>query len=659
MKHILIVEPISKRIEVNEDSTVYNALIAMNHPIGALCGGKGTCGKCKILSIDNGNNLSPLTDVEKKLLSKDELAKGTRLACQCKIKGDSRIVLLEGLISQGNKILVESDLKSLKRVYTPKLQPNVKKIHLTIPLPDLEHPLNDISRLSDALRSSYPKLKFSLDSITNNIYTLSEVIPSSLRSQKGNVTIFYWEEEGSAKILDINPGHQQELYGIAIDLGTTTIVGYLINLLSGDVVSISSMLNPQVSIGEDLITRISYIKQNNAKLKAQELIISAFNQILVKTCDKANIAPSFVKEVVVVGNTGMHHMLYGLETEQLARSPFIPVFKAPIYVDAARLGIQASSRARIYTPPVVAGFVGTDTIGCIVSSRIDTYDKFSLLIDIGTNGELVMGNKHGLTTGSCAAGSALEGAHIEFGMRAAEGAIESLKIDPDTFEPSIRTIGNGKPIGYCGSGLIDLMAEMVKSKIIKRNGNFNSKFLPDSVLDSSNGSLKYVIYNSDRDGAEFDDPRKNFMITVSQQDIRQFQLAKGAFLSGAYLLQNQFPDPPTLEQVLLAGAFGNYIDKENARIIGLFPEISPESIYQIGNAAGLGAQMCLKDTEMRDFANDIAYKVKYFEIASAKNFQKEYAFSMYFPHYKLDRFPSLEDIYHENNKKKKKKDKNK
>ncbi len=647
LKHTLIVEPISKRIEVNDNTTVYDALIALSHPIGALCGGKGTCGKCKILSIDNGENLSPINTVEKKLLTKEDRDKGMRLACQCKIQGDSRIVLLEGLISKGNKILVDSDLEALKGNNVVNLHPYIHNLHLTVPLPNLENPMNDITRLEDALISAFPKLKFSFKSINNELYTLSKSIPFKLRSQKGKVTVYYWINGDIVNILDIEAGHKHELYGLAIDLGTTTIVGYLINLISGDIISISSMLNPQVSIGEDLVTRITYIKHNNAGLKAQGLIISAFNQILTDTCNKANIKPSQVRELSVVGNTGMHHMLYGLETEQLAKTPFVPVFKAPIYVKATSLGIQASPQAQIYSPPVIAGFVGTDTIGCIVSSRIDTYDKFSLLIDIGTNGELVIGNKNGLMSGSCAAGSALEGAHIGFGMRAAEGAIEALKIDPETFNPSIRTIGNTKPIGYCGSGLIDLIAEMIKSKIIKRNGNFNTEYLPKSMLDSSSGSLKYIIYDSEKHGAEYEDSRKKYQITVSQQDIRQLQLAKGAFLSGAYLMQNQFSVSTKLDQVLLAGAFGNYIDKENARIIGLFPEISSENIYQIGNAAGLGAQMCLKDTKMRTLANNIAHKVKYFEIASAKDFQKEYAFSMYFPHYKIDRFPSLEDIYHE------------
>ncbi len=345
----------------------------------------------------------------------------------------------------------------------------------------------------------------------------------------------------------------------------------------------------------------------------------------------------------MVGNTGMHHMLYGIPTEQLARTPFVPVFKHPIYVNAESIGIQASRYARIYSPPVIAGFVGTDTIGCIVSSRIDTYDKYSLLIDIGTNGELVMGNKNRLICGSCAAGSALEGAHIAYGMRASKGAIEKIIIDPEKYTASISTIGNSKPIGYCGSGLIDLIAGLVKCKMIKRNGNFNLKNIPREVLKTNSNSPQYIIYDSEKNGKEFNDDRKGFKITISQKDIRQLQMAKGAFLSGAYLLQKNNPSTSELEQVLLAGAFGNYIDKENAQIIGLFPEIS--NIYQIGNAAGSGAQLCLKDKEIRKFANEIAHKVNYFEIASAKDFQKEYALAMYFPHYDLNRFPSLKEIY--------------
>ncbi|MBN2156312.1 MAG: DUF4445 domain-containing protein [Candidatus Lokiarchaeota archaeon] len=646
MKHILIVEPISKRIEVKSGASIYDALIALNYPIGALCGGKGTCGKCKILCVKNQENLSPLNVIEKNLLTPEEQKNNIRLACQSFIFGDTRISLLEGLISHGNKILIDSDLLAVRGNIQEKFDPFIKLMHLKIPLPTLHNNGDDLYRMTSIIRKSFPErvLHLSPIMIDNDLYTITRSMSTKIRSKEGKITLYYWLKDETLEILDVEEGYNKKLYGIAIDLGTTTIVGYLINLLSGDIVSISSMLNPQVSIGEDLITRISYICQNEAKHTAQTLLISALNQILTDTCEKAKVSKLDVKELVVVGNTGMHHMLYGLNSEQLARTPFVPVFKAPIYINSAQLGIQASPQGRLYSPPVVAGFVGTDTIGCIVSSRIDTYEKFSLLIDIGTNGELVMGNRKGLITGSCAAGSALEGAHISLGMRAAEGAIESLTIDPKSFHCTINTIGNLKPIGMCGSGLIDLIAEMIKCKIITRNGNFNVHNLPERVLYSSNGDLNYIIYDSEKDGIYFEDDRKKFTIGISQKDIRQLQLAKGAFLSGAYLLNKQYPSE-NLEQILLAGAFGSYIDKENARIIGLFPEITPTKIYQIGNAAGLGAQICLKDQNMRKFANEIANKVEYFEIASSKDFQKEFALSMYFPHYELHRFPSLRTIY--------------
>jgi len=647
VKHILIVEPISKRIEIRDRSTVYDALVALNHPIGALCGGKGTCGKCKILSVDTKQVFSLINATERKFLSTQDQTQGIRLACQCKVQGNARILLLEGLLSRGNKILVDSDLNSVKGETKEDFDPVIKLIHLIVPMPNLDHPLDDVSRLEMTIKEVLPQFRVSLKAMGNDLYALTKILPNHLRSHRGEISLSYWIENAALKIQEIEAGHHKNVYGLAIDLGTTTIVGYLINLSSSDIVAISSMLNPQVTIGEDLITRITYIKHHEAKSKAQELIISAFNQIISDVCTKAQIHANQVKELVVVGNTGMHHMLYGLATEQLAVTPFVPVFKAPIYVDASSLGIQASPYARIYSPPVIAGFVGTDTIGCIVSSRIDTYEKFSLLIDIGTNGELVLGNKEGLICGSCAAGSALEGAHIAYGMRAAEGAIESLKIDPDTYISSVSTIGNIKPIGYCGSGLIDLIAEMIKCKMLKRNGNFNRDYLPDHVLKKHKGNWTYTLYDSEIQGDKFSDLRKNFKITVSQNDIRQFQLAKAAFLSGAYLLKNHSSPSRTIEQVLLAGAFGNYIDKENARIIGLFPEIESGRIFQIGNAAGLGAQLCLKSTRLRELANNIAHRVEYFEIASAKDFQKEYAFSMYFPYYKLSRFPSLEEIYHE------------
>ncbi|KON26970.1 hypothetical protein AC481_06050 [miscellaneous Crenarchaeota group archaeon SMTZ-80] len=323
-------------------------------------------------------------------------------------------------------------------------------------------------------------------------------------------------------------------------------------------------------------------------------------------------------------------------------------------ISAGVLGLNCNPNVNVYSPPVIAGYVGTDTIGCIVSSRIDTFEKYSLLIDIGTNGELVMGNKNGLVTGSCAAGSALEGAQISCGMRASEGAIESVYIEKQSLEPSLRVIGETHPVGVCGSGLIDIVAEMLKSKIITRAGKFNmssEKVKNHRRIIHREDGYYYIIYKSEWDDQylQIEPSIKNLNeISISQKDINQLQLAKGAFLSAANLLLNmEKKNQNELEQVLLAGGFGTYINKENAAFIGLFPEVESKNIFQIGNSAGIGAQLFLKDFEKRNLANEIAYKIKYYEIASSPLFQKEFAFSLYFPHYELDKFPSIKEEYRE------------
>lgn len=276
------------------------------------------------------------------------------------------------------------------------------------------------------------------------------------------------------------------------------------------------------------------------------------------------------------------------------------------------------------------------------------------MIDIGTNGELVLGNKKGLVAGSCAAGSALEGAHISCGMRASEGAIESVKIERETLEPSIDVIGNQKPLGLCGSGLIDIVAEMLKSKIISRAGKFNTKseeIINHRRIMKKEDGYHYIIYSEKWDEKSFQ-TSTNYNdigeITISQKDINQLQLAKGAFLAAAnLLLKLEGKTENDIKQVLLAGGFGTYVNKENAAFIGLFPEVDQENIFQIGNSAGLGAQLFIKNLEQRSLANEIAHKIRYREIASSPMFQSEYTFSLYFPHYNLDKFPKLKLEYNQ------------
>ncbi len=657
----LILEPISKRTNVIEGSNVYESLLALNFPMSALCAGKGTCGKCIIRIVDPNPKISEPSEKETKILGNQKISEGFRLACQTIIFGDVRVFLTDSLLSRGIRILVDAGLESLGIINNDKIQPAIVSKLCKINSADLSNPRNDLSGLFEAIIKSNFDYKinenFPAFYVNDTLYIITQKLPLIMRKEAGIVTVYFRKAsmEEPWYLYDIDAGDKtNDIFGLAIDIGTTTIVGYLIYLKSGEIAAVSAILNPQVAIGEDIISRISYIVKHDAIHKAKELVTNAINYILEDCCNKANISISNVKDISIVGNTGMHHIFFGIYPEFLSISPYVPVFKSPINITSGMLGITCNSNVNVYSPPVIAGYVGTDTIGCIISSKIYTYDKYSLLIDIGTNGELVLGNNKGLVTCSCAAGSALEGAHILHGMRASEGAIESVNINRDTLEPSIGVIGDIMPLGLCGSGLIDATAEMLKSKIITRAGKFN--FKSEKIINSrrivkKEDGYHYILYNKEWDKEQFQmNNNDNIVkeITITQRDINQLQLAKGAFLCAAnLLLKMENKNCDSIKQILLAGAFGTYINKKNAAFIGLFPEIEQNNIFQIGNAAGIGAQLFLKDIEQRNLANMIAHEIKYREIASSPLFQKEYTFSLYFPYYDLERFPIIKQEYDE------------
>ncbi|MBD3353889.1 MAG: DUF4445 domain-containing protein, partial [Candidatus Lokiarchaeota archaeon] len=451
----LILEPISKRVSIIKGNTIYDGLLALNYPIGALCGGQGKCGKCIVRILDEDKLVSEPTSAEKELLGAKKLSKGYRLACQTKIFGRTRVYLSENLLPSKSRILINGDLESLGITQKIKLDPRITKIQLTLDFSDLEDPKPDLTCFEESLKKSTPCGSDSINidiSANNSLYSILKSLPYDIRADNGDLSALFTKKDSKNwELFGILPKCQKlKLFGLAVDIGTTTIVGYLIDLESGEIASVSALLNPQVAIGEDLVSRITYIKKYNARDKAQHLLLDAINQIIEETTKKAKISRDLIVDVVIVGNTGMHHMFFGLPTEYLAKAPFVPVFKAPINISAENLHLILSHNVNVYSPPVIAGYVGTDTIGCAVSSNIHNFEKFSLLIDIGTNGELVIGNKYGLSTGSCAAGSALEGAHIQFGMRAAEGSIENVDIDRETLDPTIKVIGNVRPVGICG-----------------------------------------------------------------------------------------------------------------------------------------------------------------------------------------------------------------
>ncbi|MFX0057734.1 MAG: ASKHA domain-containing protein [Candidatus Heimdallarchaeota archaeon] len=639
---ILDFEPISRRFYYTKHKSLYEMLLDSGIRIRSLCGGAGTCGKCKILVQEGKNYLDPPTESEFKFISKNEIKNGWRLACQTKIniskiqeiqgknKPQFRIFLPDDLLVEDFKILTTGINKGVK------INPNIKKLFIKVDKPSLEKPIPDLERIISVLKALNNELKNTNIAID---YDILKQIQELLNKGNNEITLTIYD---NIRIINCEVGNTTDTnFGIAFDIGTTTIVGYLLNLNNGKIYSVASSLNPQTAFGEDVVSRISYIKDNKDGLqKLNSIVIDKLNNIIDKTASNAKIAPSQINEATIVGNSVMHHIFLGFNPTSIGLSPYVPIVQQGLNFNSRKLNLKISETGNVYTLPLIAGFVGADTMGVILSSEIDKETELTLAIDIGTNGEIILGNKDVLATGSCAAGSALEGAHIKDGMRAASGAIDSIEIDPTDLGISYTTIKNKEPIGICGSGLIDLVAEMLRTKIITRSGNFNKNLIKSNNFYKKENVYEFII-------VEKDETSTGKSISITQNDIREIQMAKAAFYSGAKLILNYLKRISDINnqisQIFLAGAFGNYIKKENAKFIGMIPDLPNEKIFQIGNAAGIGAQICLLDKELRDKAQNLLNNINYVEIALEKDFQTEYAQAMYFPHVNLDYFPSLKE----------------
>jgi uncharacterized 2Fe-2S/4Fe-4S cluster protein (DUF4445 family) len=650
-KCLLILEPISKRLAVVVGSTIYEAIKKLS--LGGICGGKGWCGKCIVQVVKNEAKVSPPTEIELKHISPGDLEKGIRLACQARILDNSRIVLSERFFSNAMQILTSGDKQEVPlRPRFWKLRVHVNKEYTD---PNVQ---SDLDRLRFAIKQEASILNVYNREIVTTYECLKE-IPSILREEEGVVTATLETNIGSTTepilLQNLEAGDtSHELFGVAIDLGTTTIVGYLIDLRTGQIVAIESMLNPQTSIGEDIITRMNYVVDNPDGMKhAQGLVHEAISKLIENLTTTAQTNIDKINEISIAGNTTMHHIFFGLPVAYLGRAPYPPVMKDALSLHNFQLHLKhLDPYTEIYSPPNIGGFVGADVMADLIAARMDKMIPNTLLIDIGTNGELVLGNQmRGLWSASCAAGSALEGAHIHNGMRAASGAIEGIHIDPETWVPTFDIIGDNNPVGICGSGIVDVAAEMLRAKIITRSGNFNKnhpQFSDHPRIRKSDEGYEFVLHSLDTPAIfnSVDSEAADQEIIITQNDVREIQKAKGAFLAGArmLLLQEQ-TTISELDQVLIAGAFGNYIHKENAKFIGLIPDIDLSNVRQIGNAAGIGAQMLLMNTDLRKIADTLSDQVKYVEIANLPEFQSDFANSMIFPHRSLDEFPSIKDEY--------------
>lgn len=505
-----------------------------------------------------------------------------------------------------------------------RLNPSVKKAHVRIAGPTLSDVLPDSERLIQALRRSgdLPDLRIDPD--------LLPILPRLLRECEWDVTAVL---PTPGQVCAIERGDTtSQLYGCAVDIGTSKLVGVLVDLSTGKTLSTLFVENPQLVYGEDIMSRMSYaMKAHENSLQLKSSVLSAINQLLERSCADAGITPSQVYELVIVGNTAMHHFLLGIESRHLALSPYVPAVKAPLDLHAKDVGILAHPHANVHMPPLVAGYVGADAVADVLASGMRESDELSLLLDIGTNTELFVGNRNGIVSCSCASGPAFEGAHIRQGMKAVYGAIERVRIDSTTLNVEYETVGGEKPVGICGSGMLDTVAELLRCRVIDSKGRFQK--INTRRLTEVAGDRAFVL-------AQAEETSTGDPVMVTQRDIGEVQLAKAAIHTGCtILMRHAGVRASDLKRIYIAGSFGNYVNPANAKLLGLIPEVPTQIIRFVGNTAIAGAKMCLSSLEARNEAKRIGEQVKYIELGADANFSREYAASMCLPHQDPSLFP--------------------
>ncbi len=639
--HKVIFQPSGSRGQIQDGRSILEASRELGVDIESVCGEKRTCGKCKI-RIEDGffekfgvvsspEHVSHRRPVEDKFFTPERVQQGYRLACTAKIHGDIVVFVPEEARAGGQVVR--------KAVTDRKINvnPTVHSYYIEMPPPTLHDPLGDYERVCNALEAQHALEWPKMD------YGVLLGMPDTLRDAQWKVTVSIWSGGKEPEIVRIAPGKIKRSLGLAVDVGTTTVAAYLCDLATGEVINTDSMMNPQVPYGEDVMSRITYAMSHEDGIRTlRSAIIEGLNTLAARVTEAVGFTPADILDMSIVGNTAMHHCFLGIYPEHLGLAPYAPALHHSLDVKARDMGLGFAPGAHVFVLPNEAGFVGADNVGVLIAEEPWTKDDRQLIIDIGTNGELIMGNRERLISASCATGPAFEGAQIHFGMRAAPGAIEKIYINPETKEPRYKVIGKEEwndqlspdevgAKGICGSGIIDAIAELFKAGIIEKSGKFVKGIETDRVRRGEQGD-EYVLAWANETSVGRD-------ITITIKDVRAVQLAKGAMYAGAKIMMQKL-GYDALDRVVLAGAFGSYIDREESLTIGMFPDVPIKKAYAVGNAAGDGARMALLDANKRTEADEWARKVTYVELSVEPTFERQFMMAMHIPHMK-DKFPQL------------------
>jgi uncharacterized 2Fe-2S/4Fe-4S cluster protein (DUF4445 family) len=640
--HFVVFTPSGKRGTFAEGTPVLEAARSLGVDLDSVCGGRGICGRCQVTAgegefakhaiASSAEHLTPWGPVEARYVEKrGALKSGRRLGCQAKITGD--LVVDVPPDSQVHKQVIRKRAEA----HPIAVDPTVRLYYVEVAEPDMHDPSSDFRRLADALKQQHD-----LDGIKADLHVLRD-LQKVLRQGAWQVTAAV-RRDGT--LVSLRPGYADRALGLAVDIGSTTIAAHLCDLTTGHVVASAGLMNPQIRFGEDLMSRVSFVMMNpGGDRDLTQAVREALDTLVGEVVAQAGAERGDVLDMTVVGNPIMHHLFLGLDPTELGGAPFALTIDGAYETSARALGLDIAPGAVVYTLPCIAGHVGADTAGVVLSEGPYLSDEVRLIVDVGTNAEIVLGNKARLLAASSPTGPAFEGAQISCGQRAAPGAIERVRIDRATLEPRYKVIGcdlwSDDPgfeaaigptgvTGICGSGIIEIVAEMFLSGIISEDGVIDGGLAEKTPrVESVGRTFAYLL----REG----EPR----LVIYQTDIRAIQLAKSALYAGAKLLMDRY-GVETVDRVTLAGAFGSHIDPLYATVLGLIPDCDRDKVGSAGNAAGTGARIALVNYGMRAEIERVVRRIEKIETAIEPSFQEHFVAAMAIPN-KVDRFPKLRE----------------
>jgi uncharacterized 2Fe-2S/4Fe-4S cluster protein (DUF4445 family) len=631
---LVVFTPSGRRGRFPVGTPVLQAARSLGVDIDSVCGGRGICGRCQVLVsegefakhglVSRAENLSPVSPVEQAYCSTQPMEAGRRLSCSTQVLGD--VVIDVPSSSQVHKQVVRKEAEA----HDVELDPLIRLHFVEVQQPDMHDPSGDLRRLEDAL-----EFEWRLTDLACDVIVLQQ-LQTALRQGGWKVTVAV---HAGQQIVAVWPGFREHAYGLAVDVGSTTIAAHLCHLASGEVVASAGVMNPQIRFGEDLMSRVSYVMMNPGGEKEMTAAVrAALNELAAEVSRQAGIVPQDILEATFVGNPIMHHLLLGINPVELGGAPFALATDRAITLWAVEIDFAIHRNARIYVLPCIAGHVGADTAGVILAERPDLSDKITLLVDVGTNAEIVLGNNQRLLACSSPTGPAFEGAQISCGQRAAPGAIERVRVDSQTLEPRFKVIGcdlwSDDPgfaqatagtgvTGVCGSGIIEVLAEMYLAGIILHDGTINGAMVTRNPRIQADGrTFSYELYPATGSAPA---------LKVMQNDVRAIQLGKAALYAGVRLLMERM-GVEKVDRIRLAGAFGSHIDVKYAMVLGMIPDCALGQVSSAGNAAGTGARIALLDQRSRRNIEQLVRRVEKIETAVEPRFQEFFVEAMAIPH---------------------------